>query len=116
MGEVDGDDIHLRGGLAEVVERGLVERAHGNDVVRAQEASCGGGERGRGGGGGVQGEGDSRVLAEGFVGRGPIAGTVERGGGGQREGGEDGEGRGAAAVGVREQAAVRVVERDGRVA
>ena len=115
MREVDGDNINLYGGLAEMVERGLGERARGDDVVRAEEAGGGGGERGRGGGGRVEGEGDARVLAEGLIGRGSIARTVERGGGGEREGREGGEGSGAAAVGVGEQAAVRVVECDGSV-
>lgn len=64
--EVDGDEISLRGALAEVVERGLGERARGDDVVGAEEAGGGGGERGCGGGGGVEGEGDARVLPKGF--------------------------------------------------
>lgn len=68
MREVDGDDIKLGGGLdlAEVVECGLCERAGGDDVIGAEEAGGGGGECGCGG---VQGEGEARVLAEGVGGR-----------------------------------------------
>lgn len=102
MREVDGDNINLCGRLAEVVERGLGERARRDDVVCAEEAGGGGGKRGRGGGSGVEGEGDARVLAEGLGGRGSIAGPVEGGRGGEREGRQGGEGSGVAAVGVGE--------------
>jgi len=99
-----------------VIECGLGEGAGCDEVVGAEEVGGGGGERGSGGSSGIEGEGDSGVLAEGLGGGGGEAAAMESGGGWERERGEGRERLGAAAVGVSEEAAVGVVESDGGVA